>query len=93
MYIDGDRLVVSIDLDLSEVQELAQFVKDRMDFIEGVDLENTKPNLFGSSALFALLASMKVSKPALDIPLFNPDGFDVGAMGIMHWEVAWTKNV
>jgi hypothetical protein len=93
MYVDGDRLIVSIDSDLAEVREIAEFVKTRLDFIEGVSFEEDKPASFGSSALFGLLAAMKNSKPKLDIALFNPLGFSLGAMGTLYWEgVEWIKN-
>ena len=92
MYIDGDRLVVSIDSDLSEVNELCEFVKSRMEYIEVVDFEQEKPSHFGSSALFALLAAMKTTKPELDVPLFAEGGFDLAEMGVLHWRAAWTKS-
>ncbi|GHV58835.1 hypothetical protein FACS1894103_1020 [Campylobacterota bacterium] len=92
MYIDGDRLIISIDSDLNEVNELGEFVKSRMEYIEGVDFEQDKPSHFGSSALFALLAAMKTTKPELDIPLFAAGGFDMAEMGVLYWEAAWIKN-
>lgn len=71
MYIDGDRVVVSNQLDLSEVVELTTFIKERLDFISGVDIEEGNLDGFGTSALLALLASLKKTKPDLDIPIFQ----------------------
>lgn len=85
MYIDGDRLVVSIEADLTEVQELSEFVKTRLEFIEGIDFEEEAPTFFGSSALFQLLYSLKKTKPDLQIPLFDTKGFEIEHMGIFRW--------
>lgn len=92
MYIDGDRLVVSLHSDLLEVQELAAFIKDRLEFIDGIDLEEEHPDEFGSSALFQLLAALKATKPELHIPLFESKGFAMDKMGTFYWGAAWTKN-
>ncbi|GHV06730.1 hypothetical protein AGMMS50229_12070 [Campylobacterota bacterium] len=92
MYIDGDRLVVSIDSDLSEVQELFSFIKPRLEFIEGIDIDGGDHDSFMSSSLFGLLASMKVSKPTLDIPLFDDESFTLSGVGKLRWEAPWTKS-
>ncbi len=92
MYIDGDRLVVSIEADLNEVQELAAFAKPRLEFIDGIDFEEEAPESFGSSALFQLLASLKKSKPDLEIALFDTKDYTLGQLGIFRWGEAWTKN-
>ncbi|MDR2906259.1 MAG: hypothetical protein LBU73_09955 [Helicobacteraceae bacterium] len=92
MYIDGDRLTVALDSDLAEVIDIASFVKERIDFIEGVDLEGEAREEFMTSAIFQLLCAMKVAKPSLDIPLFSSEGLALKKFGVLHWEAAWTKN-
>lgn len=86
MYIDGDRVVVSNELDLSEVMEFAQFVKERLDYIDGVDIEEENLENFGTSALFALLASLKKTKPDLDIPILKE--FNSEKFGTFNWSLA-----
>lgn len=86
MYIDGDRVVISNQLDLSEVVELAEFVKTRLEFIEGVDIEEENLEDFGTSALFALLASLKKTKPELDIPVLKQ--YKSERFGTFNWDLS-----
>jgi hypothetical protein len=88
MYIDGDRVVVSCMLDLSEVMEFATFVKERLEFIEGVDIEEESLDAFGTSSLFALLVSLKKTKPDMDIPLLKDGGFASNQLGTFNWRIA-----
>ena len=83
MYIDGDRLNISMDLTLDDVVELKKFVESRLDYIEEIGFEDEEEGGFVTAALFQFLASLKKTKPQIRIALIDAP-FDAGAMGTYH---------
>lgn len=85
MQFDGDALNLSWDMTLDEVAEAAEFIKSRLEYIEEIDFED-QPRAFAvTSALFALLAAIKKSKPDIRIPLLDGGTASFEGFGTMKW--------
>ena len=84
MQIDGDRLNISPDLKIQEIEALRQFVLPRLDYIEEVGFEGNAV-LPDSSALIAFLISLKKTKPSLKIDLVDNGFFDFGKYAKANW--------
>ena len=50
MTIDGDTLEIELDMDIKDVLELKNFVADRLEYIESVEVIGEK-NTFASASL------------------------------------------
>lgn len=85
MYIDGDVLVISAEMDTSDVEELKNFVESRLEFIEEIVFEEEEPATFGSSSIFQLLFAIKKSKPDLKIPVVDNDCSLFKNLGTIKW--------
>lgn len=83
MTIDGDILEIELDMDINEVLELKNFVKDRLEYIEAVKIVGDMDD-FASSSLLQLLHSIKKSKPSIVIDGFD-DGLKLQRYGTIHW--------
>lgn len=84
MIIDGDVLEIELDMDLNEVVELKKFVEPRLEYIESIEVMGDKDR-FVSSSLFALLFSIKKSKPEMLIPIIDEGEFKLSDYGVIHW--------
>jgi hypothetical protein len=84
MTIDGDVLEIELDMDLGEVIELKKFIEPRLEYIESIEIVGEK-DLFASSSLFAMLFSIKKSKPEIKIPMIDDGVFKLLEYGDMHW--------
>jgi len=85
MYIDGDILVISTDMDTSDVEELKSFVESRLEFIEEIIFEEEEPKNFGSSSIFQLLLAIKKSKPELKIKMVEENCNLFSSLGTIKW--------
>jgi hypothetical protein len=84
MTIDGDVLEIELDMDLGEVMELKKFVEPRLEYIESIEIVGER-EVFTSSSLFALLFSIKKSKPEIRIPLIDEGVLKLAHYGSVHW--------
>lgn len=84
MTIDGDVLEIELDMDLGEVIELKKFVEPRLEYIESIEVVGER-DLFASSSLFAILFSIKKSKPEIRIPIIDDGVLSLSDYGSMHW--------
>ena len=84
MTIDGDVLEIELDMDLAEVIELKKFVETRLEYIESIEVIGERDR-FSSSSLFALLFSIKKSKPDISIPIIDDGALSLSDYGAMHW--------
>lgn len=84
MTIDGDVLEIELDMDLEEVVELKKFVEPRLEYIESIEVIGEKDS-FTSSSLFALLFSIKRSKPEMVIPFIDDGKSELAEYGVMNW--------
>ena len=85
MYIDGDVLEVDIEMDLEEVKALHTFIKDRLDYVEEIVLQQSKEGLPLSSSLFALLFWIKQKRPSIKIEWMDAMKMDLQLYGMMNW--------
>jgi len=83
MTIDGDILEIELDMEIDDVQELKNFVKTRLEYIEEVKVVGELDS-FSSSSLLQLLHSMKKSKPSLSINIIDED-LTLKSYGVIHW--------
>lgn len=84
MTIDGDVLEIELDMDLGEVIELKKFVEPRLEYIESIEVIGER-EIFACSSLFALLFSIKKSKPQIRIPMIDDGVFKLANYGGLHW--------
>ncbi len=85
MYIDGDVLVISTDMDTSDVEELKGFVESRLDYIEEIIFEEDTLETFTSSSLFQLLFGIKKSKPGIKIDIIDKGSVTFSKTGTIKW--------
>jgi len=84
MTIDGDVLEIELDMDLGEIIELKKFVAPRLEYIESIEVVGEKDS-FSSSSLFAMLFSIKKSKPEISIPIIDEGVLKLSDYGNLHW--------
>jgi hypothetical protein len=84
MTIDGDVLEIELDMDLNEVMELKKFVEPRLEYIESIEVVGEKDK-FVSSSLFAILFSIKKSKPEISIPIIDSGKLVLSDYGSLNW--------
>mgnify|MGYP001018360227 CR=1 FL=1 len=68
--IEGEKLIIDGNLEHDECSGLYEFLKDKLDYIECIELE-LEENSIPSSALIALLLSAKKTKESLNIPILQ----------------------
>jgi len=91
MIVDGERLIVSMDMDLEEVGELKRFIEPRLEYIEEIVAEE-EGVVFMTSSLIQLLVSVKLNKPSMKIPVLDTQPYEVDPYGKIYWTLPWTKN-
>jgi hypothetical protein len=85
MQFDGDRLNIPLDLNHSEINEIKEFILQRLDYIEEIGFEEAKLTLPSSSSFLSFLISLKRTKPTLKIELLDNSSCDFGKYGKAHW--------
>lgn len=91
MIVDGERLIISMDMDLEEVAELKRFIEPRLEYIEEIVAEE-EAVVFMTSSLIQLLVSVKLNKPSMQIPILDTQPYEVDPYGKIYWKLPWTKN-
>jgi len=91
MIVDGERLIIGMDMDLGEVAELKQFIEPRLEYIEEIVAEE-EDAVFMTSSLIQLLISVKQNKPSMKIPMIDNQPYRVEPYGKIYWKLPWTKN-
>lgn len=86
MTIDGNVLEIELDMTLEDVIALHEFIKNRLDYIESIEIVGEYEQ-FVSSSLFALLFSIKKSKPTLKIPLIDAPA-EFSEYGTVYWNAS-----
>ena len=85
MYIDGDILVISTDMDNSDVEELKSFIETRLEYIEEIVFEEEEIVNFASSSLFQLLFGIKKAKPEIKIDIIDKGSVSFKELGTIKW--------
>lgn len=83
MQFDGDTLTIGLDMSMEEIREFEHFVRSRLEYIETIETE--EGTLLGSSALLALLVSLKKTRSTLKIPFLEQGVTASGNYGTLHW--------
>jgi len=83
MEFDGDTLSIDIDMSIDEVQEFEDFIRTRIEYIETIDV-NEQGEL-KSSALIAILASLKKARPEIKIPFLERGSLTSKTCGTINW--------
>lgn len=83
MQFDGDVLTIGLDMTMEEIREFEQFIRPRIEYIERIEAE--EGSVLKSSALLALLASLKRTRNELSIPFLERGLTTAPAYGTLHW--------
>lgn len=84
MELDGDVLHIDIGIEMDEIVEFEQFVRPRLEYIEQIEV-NTNEGHLASSALLALLVSIRRSNPSINIPFLDNQILTSPFHGTLHW--------
>lgn len=82
MQFDGDTLTIEPGMSMEELREFEAFVRPRLEYIETIEVEE---GALGTSALLALLSSIKRTRPELGIPYLAKGKTTPPAQGRIHW--------
>lgn len=85
--VDGDQLNISLDMQLDDVIHFYEFIKDKLDYIEAIHIEDGELKTFETSALFQLLVSIKKTKPSLSIPIIDDKEVKFSEYGTIKWVI------
>ncbi|MDD3598054.1 hypothetical protein [Sulfuricurvum sp.] len=83
MQFDGDALTIGLDMSMEEIREFEQFIRPRIEYIETIEVE--EGGILKSSALLALLVSLKRTRPELKIPFLEKGVSASAVYGTLHW--------
>ena len=83
MEFDGDALTIDLSMGMEEIKEFEAFVRPRIDYIERI--ETVEGGVLKSSALLALLTSLKKTRRELIIPFLEKGVAVSPAYGTIHW--------
>jgi len=83
MTIDGDVLEIELDMDIGDVSELKNFIADRLEYIEAINVIG-EMHSFSSSSLLQLLYSVKKTKPSMSINIID-ENLKLTDYGVIHW--------
>lgn len=83
MQFDGDALTIDLSMSMEEIKEFEAFVRPRIEYIDRIDIEET--GALKSSALLALLISLKKTRREIDIPFLDRKNISSSSCGTIHW--------
>ena len=85
--VDGDELRLSLNMQLDDVIHFYDFIKDKLEYIEAINIEEEEFEIFETSALFQLLVSIKKTKPSISIPFIDNKEVKFTEYGVIKWVV------
>jgi hypothetical protein len=83
MEFDGDALTIDLSMSIEEIKEFEAFVRPRIEYIDRIEIEES--GVLKSSALLALLASLKKTRRELIIPFLDKGVYSSATYGTIHW--------
>lgn len=83
MEFDGDTLTIDSDMSMEEIVEFEEFIRSRVEYVETIAVDEN--GALKSSALLALLATLKRAYPALSIPFLEKGVTQSSSYGKIHW--------
>jgi hypothetical protein len=84
MTIDGDVIEIELSDDIEAVIELKEFVKNRLNYIDTINVVGDKET-FTTSSLFQLLMSIKKTQPEINIPILDEGSVALSQFGKLYW--------
>lgn len=83
MEFDGDALTIDLSMGIDEVKEFEAFVRPRIDYIDRIEIG--EGGELKSSALLALLMSLKKTRREMVIPFLDKGEYQSSSYGMIHW--------
>ena len=83
MEFDGDVLTIGLDMSMEEVREFEAFIRPRLEYVESIEVE--EGSVKQSSALLALLVSIKRTRNDVKIPFLDRGLIASESYGTVHW--------
>lgn len=83
MEFDGDALTIDLSMSMEEIKEFEAFVRPRIEYIDRIEIEEAGG--LKSSALLAVLASLKKTRAEISIPFLNKGVSTSATYGTLHW--------
>ncbi|PHM16957.1 MAG: hypothetical protein CJD30_08925 [Sulfuricurvum sp. PD_MW2] len=83
MEFDGDALTIDLSMGIDEIKEFEAFVRPRIDYIDRIEIG--EGGELKSSALLALLMSLKKTRREIVIPFLDKGEYRSGTYGTIHW--------
>jgi hypothetical protein len=83
MEFDEDVLTIDMSMSMEEVAQFEEFIRPRVDYVQTIEV--TEEGSLRSSALVALLVSLKRTKPEIRIPFLEKGVLVSPKYGTIHW--------
>lgn len=83
MEFDGDALTIDLTMGIDEIKEFEAFVRPRIDYIDRIEI--AEGGELKSSALLALLMSLKKTRREIVIPFLDNGECRSSTYGMIHW--------
>lgn len=83
MEFDGDVLTIDLGLSMEEIKEFEEFIRPRIEYITTIEVAQGEG--FLSSALPALLVSIKRTRPEIEIKFLDNAQSVSPNYGTIHW--------
>lgn len=83
MEFDGDALTIDLSMSMEEIKEFEAFVRPRIEYIDRIEIN--EGGVLKSSALLALLASLKKTRREIVIPFLDKGVITSAPLGTIHW--------
>ncbi|MFA7353235.1 MAG: hypothetical protein WCZ70_01300 [Sulfurimonadaceae bacterium] len=83
MKIDGDVLTIDLNMSMDEVIKFEEFIRPRIEYVEKIETEES--SVLASSALLSLLASIKKTRPEIEIEFLEKGSSISPEYGTVHW--------
>jgi len=83
MEINGDEIIIELDMPMDEVVKFEEFIRPRIEYIEKIETE--PKGTLTSGALLSLLVSIKRTRPQIEIPFLEKGWATSSTHGTLHW--------
>jgi hypothetical protein len=83
MEFDGDVLTIDLGMSMEEIKGFEEFIRPRIEYIETIEI--AEGGALRSSALLALLVSIKRTRPEIAIRFVDKAQHASPDYGTIHW--------
>lgn len=84
MEINGDEIIIDLDMPMDEVVNFEEFIRPRIEYIEKIEAEEN--STLTSGALLSLLVSIKKTRPEIEMPFLEKGWTTYPTHGTLHWK-------